>query len=230
MLFKTKGIVLGYIKYKETSIIAKVYTEQFGLIPYIVNGVRSKRGKNKIALFQALTLLDLETYHREGKDIQRFSEAKCNPPFQSIPFEFMKSTVAMVLSELLSKCTPLYPDKAIFNFLHHSIIALDQMQENHENFLLIFLYKFTHVLGIVPDSFEDLLEQINQANIDFQHEENIDEILLFEQIESASYSQKIHATYLERRAMLQCLLAYYRVHYDNLGELKTLPILQEILH
>ena len=35
MLCKTKGIVLHYIKYKETSIIAKIYTENFGLKSYV---------------------------------------------------------------------------------------------------------------------------------------------------------------------------------------------------
>ena len=48
MLHKTKGIVISFIKYKETSIIVKIYTEKFGIQTYIENGVRSSKGKNKI--------------------------------------------------------------------------------------------------------------------------------------------------------------------------------------
>ena len=63
MLHKTKGIVISFVKYRETSIIVKIYTEAFGIQTYIENGVRSAKGKNKIALFQPLTLLDLVVYH-----------------------------------------------------------------------------------------------------------------------------------------------------------------------
>jgi len=59
MLNKTRGIVINYIRYRETSVIVNIYTEEFGIQTYIENGVRSAKSKNKIALFQPLTLLDL---------------------------------------------------------------------------------------------------------------------------------------------------------------------------
>src|SRR6478609_3522629 len=103
MLHKTRGIVLGHIKYGDSSIISKVYTEAFGLQTYIVNGVRSKSSKNKIALFQPLTLLDMVVYHKENRDINRISEMKCNMVFHSIPFEQKKISMVIFLSELLGK-------------------------------------------------------------------------------------------------------------------------------
>ena len=35
MLFKTRGIVINYIRYRETSVIVKIYTEEFGIQTYI---------------------------------------------------------------------------------------------------------------------------------------------------------------------------------------------------
>ena len=49
MIFKTRGIVFRFTKFQETSIIVTIFTELFGLQSYIVNGVRSKSSKNKIA-------------------------------------------------------------------------------------------------------------------------------------------------------------------------------------
>ena len=46
MITKTRGIVLNYIKYGDTSIICKIYTEQFGLQSYIINGIRKSKSKN----------------------------------------------------------------------------------------------------------------------------------------------------------------------------------------
>ena len=39
MITKTKGIVLNYIKYGDTSIICKIYTKLFGVQSYIINGI-----------------------------------------------------------------------------------------------------------------------------------------------------------------------------------------------
>ena len=64
MINKTRGIVLNYIKYGDTSIICKIYTEQFGLQSYIINGIRNSKSKN-IGLFQPLNILDLVVYHKK---------------------------------------------------------------------------------------------------------------------------------------------------------------------
>ena len=86
MLVKTKGIVINHIKYKESSIIVRIYTEKLGLQSYIVNGVRSAKAKNKMALFQVLTILDLVAYYYEDQNkLNRISEIRCKQPYQSIP-------------------------------------------------------------------------------------------------------------------------------------------------
>ena len=62
MLVKTRGIVLSYLKYRETSVIVRIYTEQLGLQSYVVNGVRKAKPPGRIALFQPFTLLELVAY------------------------------------------------------------------------------------------------------------------------------------------------------------------------
>jgi DNA repair protein RecO len=103
MLSKTQGIVISYMRYRETSIVVNVYTSEMGICSYIENGVRSAKAKHKMALFQPLTLLDLEVYHKPGKGLHRISEAKCFFPYQAIPFDIAKSSLALFLSEVLSK-------------------------------------------------------------------------------------------------------------------------------
>ena len=75
MKYKTRGIVLNYIKYGESSIIVKIYTEAFGLQTYIINGIRKQKSKWNIAYFQTLTLLQLVVYHKKNGKINRISEA-----------------------------------------------------------------------------------------------------------------------------------------------------------
>ena len=98
MLHKVKGLVLSYIKFKETSVIVKIFTDRFGLQSYIINSVRSSKSKNKIALLQQLSLLEMVVYKNDSKDIQRVSEFKSLVPYQEIPFEHHKSGLGYALN------------------------------------------------------------------------------------------------------------------------------------
>ena len=52
MYHKTRAIVLHCIKYSETSVIAKIYTEKLGMQSYMVKGVRAAKSKSKAAMLQ----------------------------------------------------------------------------------------------------------------------------------------------------------------------------------
>ena len=148
MLHKTRGVVFRFTKYGETSIIVTLFTELFGLQSYIVNGVRSKSGKNKIALFQPLTLLDLVVYHREHANINRIKEVKCLYPYQSIPMDIKKSALAIFLIEVINKTVKEESHaQELCEFFIRSFITLDQMEERAENFHIIFLLKLSRLLG-----------------------------------------------------------------------------------
>ncbi|WP_050977380.1 DNA repair protein RecO [Nitritalea halalkaliphila] len=53
MLITTPGIVLSYISYGDSSIIARIFTEKLGLKTYIVNGVRAKKARGDTGAFSA---------------------------------------------------------------------------------------------------------------------------------------------------------------------------------
>ena len=50
MIESTKGIALHYYKYSENSVIAKIFTEKFGLQSYIIKGIRNKNSKQKLSI------------------------------------------------------------------------------------------------------------------------------------------------------------------------------------
>ncbi|MFN8417397.1 MAG: DNA repair protein RecO [Cytophagaceae bacterium] len=223
MLHKTKGIVLHFIRYSDTSIIAKIYTEAFGLQSYIVNGVRSKSAKNKIALFQPLTLLDLVVYHKENSTLQRISEMRCAEPYQSIPFEVHKSSIALFTAEILQKTLKEeVSNNLLFEFLYHSLHALDQLTPTtSKNFHVLFLIRYAAYLGFYPTDLDELwkMAAIPNAAIQKYLQDSMDK----------NYFQEVEGTNQIRREALQLLLNYYSTHIDNFGEVNSYKILQEIL-
>ena len=59
--YKARGIVLHTIKYGDSSAIAYLFTDVLGRMSYMVQGIRSKRGRgNKAALLQPMFLVEFE--------------------------------------------------------------------------------------------------------------------------------------------------------------------------
>ena len=158
MLYKTRGIVFRFTKYGETSISVNIFTELFGLQGYIINSVRTKSSKNKIALFQPLTLLDLVVYHRANANLNRIKEVKCIHPFQSLAIDIKKSVVSMFINEIVNKTVKDESHaKEVFEFLFRSVVLLDTMNNNIENFHLIFLIKLSRYLGFGVHNLNEIL-------------------------------------------------------------------------
>src|SRR5660397_174261 len=101
MLATTEGIVLHFIKYGESSVIATIYTRDFGRQSYMINAARSKKSKNKASLLQPLFLVDLVAYQKQSRELHRVKELKSNQPYQNIPFDITKSSLAIFLAEVL---------------------------------------------------------------------------------------------------------------------------------
>src|SRR6187401_292767 len=148
MLHKTRGVVFRFTRYGETSIIVNIFTEMFGLQSYIVNGVRSASARNKIALYQPLTLLELIVYHRPNANINRIKEARCLHPYQTITSDVRKSAIALFLNELLNKTVKDESHAAdLCTFMINSFVMLDAIDRNAENFHLFFMIRLSRLLG-----------------------------------------------------------------------------------
>lgn len=226
MLYKTRGIVINYIKFKETSIISRIFTEQFGVQSYIVNGVRSKKG-NKIALFQPLTLLDLVVYHKQNANLFRISEIKCSEPFSGIPNDIKRSCVAMFITEVLSKTLKGETDESLFDFVFQSVRVLDHLDQNYENFHLQFLLKLSRYLGFQADSETYIYDQVGHLQLAKGEEGGAG---LLDQLTTSGYQNGIRINNTTRRTFLEILLKYYNLHIENFGEVKSVQVLKEVLY
>ncbi len=221
MLYKAKGIVFRFTRYGETSIIASIFTDQFGLQSYLVNGVRTKKASGKMALFQPLTLLDLVVYHRENANINRIKEVRCLHPYATVHMDVTKSTVMMFLAEVLNRTVREESHaKELCDFLVTSLITLDTMDEPVHNFHLIFLIRLSGFLGFGPQVKEDILGlRITDPLI----EEKLSALLV------ADYGDSITISNEQRREILDLLVRFYQEHSGFGGEIKSLPVLRELL-
>ena len=244
MLIKTQGLVLSYLRYRETSIITRIYTRELGVQSYVVNSVRSGgKAPSRLALFQPFTLLDLVAYPaKKGGGLTRLSEYRVAYAYHTIPYDMRKASVAMVLSEVVSRAVrEEEPNDVLFVWLREQLVGFDQAEAGFENFPLTFLLGLTQYLGFAPRSGEDVVNQLLSggvlapntprgvslsAGLTLSELEDRFEAVLrgpYEAVAVAVQSGR------ERRELLHLLLAYYRLHVENLGPVRSLDILSEVL-
>jgi DNA repair protein RecO (recombination protein O) len=226
MIVKTRGIVINYIKYRETSIIVKIFSEDYGMSAYIVNSIRSQRSKKSIGFFQPFSLLDMVAYVKSNSNIQRLSEWKSFHPTFSIQQNIYKETIVLFLSEILSKVLVNESDEhqELFEFLTNSIIALDQLDHEIENFHLHFLLKMMPSLGFGISDGQELLLSMELENI-HNEPEVID---LISRLLNASIWDPVKTTGEVRFKALETILAYYDHHDIHIGEIKSLKVLHKV--
>ncbi|GLU50897.1 DNA repair protein RecO [Dyadobacter frigoris] len=230
MLHKTRGIALNYIRYRESSIIAKVYTEAFGIQSYIVNGVRSSKSKNnRIALFQPLTLLDMVVYHKSKEaTIHRISELKCYAPFQSLPYDVFKSSLALFVTEILGKTLrEEEPNEPLFQFIEDSVLYLDEADGGFENFHIQFLLQYASYLGFGVETIGDLESELKENH--FPQIADAKELNATEYLLHNPYGIIVSLDRTRRVDILEKLIFFYKIHMDSLGEIRSLEVLREVL-
>lgn len=240
MLHKTRGIVFKVTDYGETSVIVQIYTEKFGLQSYIINGVKKAKAKIHRNMLQPLHLLDLVVYHKPSGNVQRIAELKNLPVLQSIPYDVIKSCLAMFLNEVLYKSVKQQSgDERLFDFIFHSIEWLDHQSGRISNFHLIFLTKLTRYLGFYPDQNTplgaDYFDMKNGMFVRFKpeswsylsppHTQNFSKLLQhnYENMDQLRFNND------ERRYLVNKLLEYYTLHLDGFSNIKSHEVLEEVL-
>lgn len=239
MLAKVRGIMLHHINYGESSAVAHVYTDLYGRQSYLINKVRGKRARFPASLLQPLYLLELEVYHKNTRELQRIKEVRSYLPFVSLPFDLIKSTQAIFMSEIISRTVreeEANPD--LYGFLEKSIQVMDALEKSNPVFHLYFMVQLTRHLGFLPeDNYSEGFQGFDMRNGQFADTGNYhsefmsqESSRLLHEFLVISYAEldKISTSQVSRNNFLVDMLDYYRLHIHGLGTVKSLSVLQEI--
>lgn len=228
MLKKTRGIVLNYLKYKDTSIIVRIFTRELGLKAYLVNGVRTQSKGSKIALYQPITLLDLVVYDKENAGLQRISEAKILFPHRLIPFDFARTSIALFMTEVINRSIyEGYQNDWLFDFLEESVLVLDHEDCGLGNFPLVFLLEKAKFLGFAPDEAEGFL--VESIHHPFNPEEITTTISYLEDLLLNKFNSSFKVPVSLRRKLLDYLLEFHSEHLEHPTPIKSLPIIRQLM-
>lgn len=239
MLDKTEGIVLKTTKYAESSVIANIFTKKYGLLSFIIQGLRSARNKQKGNLIQSANILQLEIYLKEQRNLNRIKEYSTAYIYTNTNTNFIKQSIVIFCIELISKCVKEHEvNERLYDYVSLFLIELDKDEHAIENKPLYFLLETASILGfefsmqnilngkyfsLERGKFEDFPTSA-QSNLDEQ------ETLLLKKLIAVYYDKnEIKFNANERKILLDKLILYFRWHIPDFSEMKSPAILHEVL-
>ncbi len=232
---KTKAIVLQSIKYGDSSLVVKMLTEELGIQSYMVKGVFGKKSKMKAALFQNMTLLEIvaDSGNNNLGFIREISLSYC---YKSITTDIKKSTILIFISELLSKSiSESESDAELFNFIYDSMLWLDEVISDYANFPIVFATQLSKYLGFFPNldtysegSSFDLLDGNFKMTQNDIYQINCELSKYFYDICNRPTETSLPNN-TTRRKLLESIVTYYKLHADNVKDIKSYEILRTLL-
>lgn len=246
MIEKTSGIVLHQLRYTDSKVIVTMFTELHGTLSFMVRIPHSRRSAMHNVLLSPLSLLEAEIDYQESAQLQRLMEVRVSEPYQSLPYNPMKQTIALFLAEFLYySLREEHANPELFAYLSHSLLWLDSRTQGYANFPLTFLIRLSRFLGFWPnvdtasrsgnarqaqvfDLVEAEMKTALPAHGSYLRPEEAALVPLLLRMDYATM-HLFRFSREQRARLMQVLNDYYRLHVPHFPELKSMAILREVL-
>ncbi len=235
-ILETKAIVLSSLKYGDTSLIIRCYTQDFGLKSFIAKGVFTKKKRNT-SLYFPLAEIDLSFQPKSNEQQLVFlKSAQTSYYYESLHFHPIKSAIVFFLAEILNLVLKEEADNPeLYFYIENSLKEFDQKKDDFADFHLIFLLQLSYFLGFYPNLEIDgnLFDLENGFFTNSNSSINMlkaDETVLFKKLLELHFSEDSKNTFnqSQRSLLLEIIVKYYQIHTNNFKKPKSLQVLHEL--
>lgn len=235
---KESGIILSSVRHNDKSCVVRIFTEGHGCVSYIFFLSQSGKGTARNTLLQPLTQIEFQGQNVPTANLQHMREAKNAYPYADIPFNPVKSTIALFLGEFLSYALAGESEnRLLYRFVSASLEWLDSAG-SVSNFHISFMLQVASYLGICPNADEyqpgywlDLAGGSFTAAMPNHSNAVSPEVaykLYLVMQQDYQGAETVPLTRTERSSLLAALSDWYRLHVPGFPTLKSLEVLQAI--
>lgn len=233
MKYKSRAITLTYIKQGESSIISKIFTEKHGLQSFIIKGVRSKRAKKKLGLFQPLQLVDINATLIPKKGLQYLAEITIIETISTDKINMNKNFLAIFIAEISSKVLQENEQNSgLFKFVWEIKQKLYKANTVDENFALLFMLNLSKYLGFFPSTENINAPFFNLETGEFSGKSFNMNIYLTEEkttiLKHLLLGKKINIPQELKSELLKDIIQYFRLHHYNLSNITSHLIIESL--
>lgn len=220
-------------------MIVNLFTRAVGRVSFFCHIPKTNKGKIKKQLFQPLTILDIVFDYRPHASMQHFRDLRLAKPFVSVPFDPIKLSISLFLSEFLYHATrDEQQNEPLYDYIEDSLLWLDNVSERFSNFHLVFMMRLSRFIGFFPNLAEDASQRwfdlrnsvftsVRPPHPDFLEPAEASNITLLMRMDYHNM-HLFRLTQAERNRCAEIILYYYRLHVPGFPELKSLPVLQTL--
>ena len=231
MNYESRAIALLNHKYGEGAVIAKVFTEEYGLKSFSVKRNKSKKSKNKILLLDKMNLLTINAKNNSKKEIQYLSEINLAYAYQNTSLK--NKLIRLFIAEVLSKAL-IDSERNInlFQFIWDTNTQIDNLENVNNNFCIIFLIQLSEFLGISPSTENIDLPYFNLNSGNFTNIKNKNEEIIKGEIinyfKRLIIKENIIIPYQSRQELIKILFRYYSIHHINLSNINSYEVIESL--
>lgn len=244
MIISTKGIVLRVVKYGETSIICSVFTELLGLQSYLIKGIRSEKKQSaKGNIFRPGNILDLQVQHQKDKKLQYIKEFQLGCYYKTIGESVVKNTLLLFVVDALTNFVQTEDaQEALFEFTMDFLQFVDEQPTALMGNLPVFFIKEAAKMSgyAISENYTAINCYLNTYEGCFQTSP-CNMIPAFDMEQSEACFQLFVPTQLsqvaalkfsagQRKTALEAYLHFLQWHDKGFKPLRSLPVLEAILH
>ena len=231
MNYESRAIALLNHKYGEGAVIAKIFTEEYGLKSFSVKRNKSKKSKNKILLLDKMNLLTINAKNNSKKEIQYLSEINLANAYQNTSLK--NKLIRLFIAEVLSKAL-IDSEKNInlFQFIWNTNTQIDNLENVNNNFCIIFLIQLSKFLGISPSTENIDLPYFNLNSGNFTNIKNKNEEIIKGEVinyfKRLIIKENVIIPYQSRQELIKILFRYYSIHHINLSNIKSYEVIESL--
>jgi len=233
MKYESRAIALSYTKQGESSIIAKLFTEEKGLQSFIIKGIRSKKSKKKLGLFQALELSTINATYLPKKNLQYLTDISLYNSEREEGINMTKNFLTLFVAEVISKVLHENEvDNPLFSFAWQLKTNLAKSSEIDPNFPLHFLIDLSKHMGFHPLDEEGKSTYFNLELGEFTNSSQY--LNHYINQENSHYfkallkKQEITIPYTNRNQLLLDLIEYFKLQHHELKNITSHLIIESL--
>jgi len=218
-----QGIVLDSFKFKENSVICKIFTLQHGILSVLVNGIGKKNSNTNQIYLQPLSHLELVVYMKESHGILRSKDIRMLQTALGITPNVKSYAIACFVAEIVLRTYKEYEiDLRLYDLLCHIVQQIVKQEVGTQDIHLFFLCRYSELLGFSLQTEELTVIGVESDELDMASRQALLLLLQTQQYVPLGISKQ------ERRGIVRFILRYLSQHIE-MSNIKSLEILEEVL-
>lgn len=244
MITTLHAVALRTVRYNDRQSILSAWTAEAGRMSFAMSESNSAEARRRRALSMPMSMFEAVADIRPGRDIVTIRDMRPWPPTPNTATHPVRAAVAMFVAEVLS--TTLRdagaPDAHLYAFIASAARDIDTLPTPAlAKYPLWFLHRLSIPLGFEPDFTEaapgtwfdmrrGTFTPAPDPNVrDVADYRSMRPLLLIARMQPGQL-QRLRLSSDIRKVLMNKILDYYTIHFTNMRNLRSLPVLEALFH